>query len=284
MNNHYYKTFISLAETLNFSVTARQLHIAQSTVSNRIKELEVEFASCFFERTNKSVSLTLAGEKFLQYAQRMVRIQEDFENELKSMKHDELLKIGTPHGVYKGILEENIKKLLMERSTLSIKITINHTQQLIRWLEDGLIDIAILAYLPASLSVEKLLSFEDEVRLYTKNAPTFKDEVDHYNLAQMPMLHSDLGQAFDYWLKEKTIDSLEYSLEIDQINEVISYVEEGFGYAFIPESLAKGAVDQKRLKKVRVTGLETYKMCHYLVTKKTTTKSRLIKEFMDQLK
>ncbi len=40
MNYDFYKTFVVLAETKNFSKTAEKLNIVQSTVSNRIQEVE----------------------------------------------------------------------------------------------------------------------------------------------------------------------------------------------------------------------------------------------------
>lgn len=56
MNYDFYKTFVVLAETKNFSKTAEKLNIVQSTVSNRIQELEKYLNTDLFNRTNKRVS------------------------------------------------------------------------------------------------------------------------------------------------------------------------------------------------------------------------------------
>lgn len=57
------KTFLVLVDTKNFTRTAHQLFIAQSTVTNRILELEKELNVTLFERNNRSVELTPAGER-----------------------------------------------------------------------------------------------------------------------------------------------------------------------------------------------------------------------------
>ena len=47
------KTFITLAETKSYTKTANQLFVAQSTVTNRINELERELKLSLFSRTNR---------------------------------------------------------------------------------------------------------------------------------------------------------------------------------------------------------------------------------------
>ena len=62
------RTFMVLAYTKNYTRTADQLFVAQSTVTNRINELEKELGFPLFKRTNRSVDLTPEGEQFMIYA------------------------------------------------------------------------------------------------------------------------------------------------------------------------------------------------------------------------
>ena len=55
-------TFLTLANTKNYTRTAAQLFVAQSTVTNRIHELEKELNIALFTRNNRSVELTVEGE------------------------------------------------------------------------------------------------------------------------------------------------------------------------------------------------------------------------------
>ena len=50
------------------------LHVAQSTVSSRLKSLEYELGKILFKRTNTGVELTPAGLTFLPYAKRIIEL------------------------------------------------------------------------------------------------------------------------------------------------------------------------------------------------------------------
>lgn len=64
MNTDHLKIFANLAETLNFSLTAKTMHISQSAVSQAIKSIENELGFALFNRTKRRVSLTSAGMAF----------------------------------------------------------------------------------------------------------------------------------------------------------------------------------------------------------------------------
>lgn len=59
------KYFVHLANTLNFSVTADHFRVPSSSVSRRIKDLEIELGAALFERTTRTVRLTDLGNLYL---------------------------------------------------------------------------------------------------------------------------------------------------------------------------------------------------------------------------
>lgn len=68
MNTETLRTFIAAAQIKNFTKTAEHLFIAQSTVTNRIVDLESEIGKPLFTRKHKQIELTEAGLQFLDYA------------------------------------------------------------------------------------------------------------------------------------------------------------------------------------------------------------------------
>ena len=68
MNTETLRTFIAAAQIKNFTKTAEHLFIAQSTVTNRIFDLESEIGKPLFTRKHKQIELTEAGLQFLDYA------------------------------------------------------------------------------------------------------------------------------------------------------------------------------------------------------------------------
>jgi DNA-binding transcriptional LysR family regulator len=64
--------FIAVAEYLNFSKAAQQLHIAQPPLSRQIRQLEEDLGVTLFLRNKRRVALTRAGQIFLDEARKLV--------------------------------------------------------------------------------------------------------------------------------------------------------------------------------------------------------------------
>ena len=81
------KYFLEVAKTQNFTAAAKNLFVAQSSLSYAIHELEHELGVPLFVRNmNRKVALTEYGEKYLPYAEQIFKILEQGDAELKSMK------------------------------------------------------------------------------------------------------------------------------------------------------------------------------------------------------
>ncbi|MDF7639114.1 LysR family transcriptional regulator [Lactobacillus sp. ESL0791] len=96
MNLDHIKIFINLAETLNFSKTARSMSISQPAVSQAIRSLENELGLKLFKRTKQSVSLTASGTIFYKQAVQGIKLLDKaiYESRLNYEKEKSSLTIG----------------------------------------------------------------------------------------------------------------------------------------------------------------------------------------------
>ena len=66
------KIFCCVASELSVTQAATRLGRAPSSVTTRIQQLEADIGAELFVRTNKRMALSAAGGRFLDYAQRLL--------------------------------------------------------------------------------------------------------------------------------------------------------------------------------------------------------------------
>lgn len=66
------RTFLEIVSTGSFMRAAERLNVGQTTVSARIRALEMQLGRPLFVRNKSGASLTPAGEQFLRYAPTVV--------------------------------------------------------------------------------------------------------------------------------------------------------------------------------------------------------------------
>jgi DNA-binding transcriptional LysR family regulator len=67
-----FRYVIAIAKQLNFTRAAKQLFVAQPTLSKQIRDLEAHLGVKLFERSKREVRLTAAGEAFIREARQTV--------------------------------------------------------------------------------------------------------------------------------------------------------------------------------------------------------------------
>ena len=74
---HQLQYFVAVAEAGSTSGAARQLSVAQSAVTEAVKELESDLGANLLDRSGRGVALTHKGQLFLRHAGRMLETVAD---------------------------------------------------------------------------------------------------------------------------------------------------------------------------------------------------------------
>ena len=94
MDQYILQNFLTLANTLNYTKAAEELHIVQPALSKQIQNLETRLGFKLFHRTNRNVSLSKAGEYFKHEAQRLLT---DYQQVVQKGRSIELGTAGSLH-------------------------------------------------------------------------------------------------------------------------------------------------------------------------------------------
>ena len=87
MDIHQLKIYNHLAGTLHFGKTSRACHITPSALTRMIQRLEQEVGLPLFNRDNRTVELTPAGDAFRRYADDVIQRWGDLQNDLIQDDH-----------------------------------------------------------------------------------------------------------------------------------------------------------------------------------------------------
>jgi DNA-binding transcriptional LysR family regulator len=114
MELRHLQSFLALAEEQNFSRAARRLRIAQPSLSQQIRRLEVELGTELFDRTSRPVRLTSAGELLLGDARSLVQEMESTARAVRRAGRGEVgrLRIGYSYGGLYCLVLTLLRRLL----------------------------------------------------------------------------------------------------------------------------------------------------------------------------
>ena len=233
------KYFAHLANSLNFSVTADHFRVPASSVSRRIKDLEIELGAALFERTTRTVRLTDLGNLYLGEigpALQSIEMADELVG-TQSQSPTGMLRITAMPGYGERFVLPALEKLRGQYE--NIDFDLNFTDQVIN-LASNEVDIAIRAAskLPDQVVARKL-GDNDFVLVATPSyiakygAPTVSSELLHrsvfmyctpYGILEWLVLQNGVWRTVE--LNPKYVTTHGQSL----LNSVL----EGHGVSFLP--------------------------------------------------
>ncbi|SFS14892.1 transcriptional regulator, LysR family [Granulicella pectinivorans] len=138
--------FVAVAEELHFGRAAERLHVSQPPLSQQIMKLEEMLGYPLFVRTSRSVSLTAAGEAFLERAQRTLRIMQRDIDETRSIGRGE---VGSLHlGFIGSGMLTTLPRIFRAYGEAYPKVSLHlyesFTSRVVEGMENGTLDAGVL--------------------------------------------------------------------------------------------------------------------------------------------
>ena len=160
---------VVLAETLNFTETARRLYTTQSALSKHIQAVENDLGVQLFVRNQQGVQITEAGKVFIENGKRLI---ERYDNTLISLDRlqagiDCTLNVGCLMGAASFFLPETINRFLELHPNVDIQPMAMEIDDILEGFESGKLDIGITTELvPLSNSrFNKMPLYDDYIRV-----------------------------------------------------------------------------------------------------------------------
>lgn len=226
------KYFSKAAELENFTEAARALFITQSTLSQQIKQLEDELRLPLFDRIAKRVRLTEAGKAFLPYALKTLKDSEDGRDILRDLMDLKTgtLSIGVTYGLI-NLLSRAVADFNEKYSEIKLLINFGTTQELLRNLEEGKLDLMLSFYDEPDnerITTDYLFSSQLSLIAHRDHPVAAKKYVKLKDLPDLPLILPSPGYSIRSYLDlvmQKHDLSPSFSMEVNDIHTLLQFVQ-----------------------------------------------------------
>ncbi len=140
------RTFLAIADTGSFTRAAEIVHKTQSAVSMQMKRLEERLGRDIFERDGRASKLTEDGERLLDYARRIVRLNNEC---VASFAETDLLgrvRLGLPDDYADRYLPEILATFSRSNPRAEVTVVCEPTPMLVEQVRNGELDLAIITH------------------------------------------------------------------------------------------------------------------------------------------
>jgi DNA-binding transcriptional LysR family regulator len=169
------RTFVEIVSTGSFIKAADRLHVAQTTVSARVRLLEQQLGRPLFVRNKGGASLTPAGEQFLRFAPTFVQLWQRARQQVAVPEgHRVVLTVGSEVSLWQPLLVEWVKMMRRLHADVALRVHVDVPQDLITHVAAGLVDIAIMYAPQHRPGLEIDLLMEEELVLVTTDLKAYR--------------------------------------------------------------------------------------------------------------
>ncbi|MDR6306533.1 DNA-binding transcriptional LysR family regulator [Nitrobacter vulgaris] len=139
------RTFIEIVGTGSFIKAADRLHVAQTTVSARVRLLEQQLGRPLFIRNKGGASLPPAGEQFLRFAPAFVQLWQRAKQQVAVPEgHRVVLTIGSEVSLWEPLLVDWVRRMRHSHPDIALRVHVDVPRDLIAHVAAGLVDIAVV--------------------------------------------------------------------------------------------------------------------------------------------
>jgi DNA-binding transcriptional LysR family regulator len=278
--------FIKVVEEGGFSKAASRVYRTQPAVSIAVKRLEEEVGAPLLDRSQKTPTLTEAGELVYEYARRIINLRDQARGavvELRELKRGRI-RIGANESTSLYFLPELILAFRRRHPKVKVEITRQASERLPRELSDRNIDLALMAYEPTDEGLASFPVLRDELVLVMspKHHLAPRDSVAVKELGEESFLAHNVRAAS----RQKVIETfarqhtpLNIALELATIETIKRFVQKQVGIAFVPRMCVAEELERGVLVSIPVRGL-TYQRTIWAAHVRGATLSHAVAAFV----
>ena len=247
------QVFFTVARLLSFTKAAETLHMTQPAVTFQVRQLEEYFNTRLFDRTHNRISLTEAGSRVYEYADKIFELYTDMENSVREMTGEIAgsLTIGASTTIAEYMLPSLLGEFKSRYPEINIHLKVSNTDGIVSMVENNTIDLGVVeAPVGNKNLVVQTCSSDQLVAIVPPNHPEAgRDKLTYEDLIKYPFICREEGSGTREVINEYLGgvagrgEVLKISMELGSPESVKGAVEADMGI-----SVVSLATVQKELK------------------------------------
>jgi DNA-binding transcriptional LysR family regulator len=219
---------------------ADKLHRVQSNITTRIQQLEERLGQKLFHRQGRSLALAPAGHKLLPYAERLLRLADEAESELRSELPLGSFRLGSLESTAGSRLAPLLSRFHRLYPGVVVELATGTTGALLKRVKAFELEAAFVSEPFSAAGLESMAVFDEELVLITARSVATVERPGE--LADATLIAFAQGCSYrrllEQWLGKGGV-SASRSLEFSSYQAMIACVAAGTGFAIVPVSVLK---------------------------------------------
>lgn len=253
-------TFLEVCRSMNFTKAAQVLNITQPTVSQHIRWLEETYQTRLFIYQGKKLKLTPAGELLKNSAATMSHDISFLKEKMQEIScRNRKLKMGLTLTIAKFEVSKSIASWLNKDMERSILLSVGNTKKLLKELEEGTIDFALVeGNFPRHVYQHRLYAAEPYIAVCAPDDDFSKKSCTIGELLCRRLITREAGSGtrniLEQYLEMKSLDVTDFSalIEVGSVDLIKQLTEYGCGITFLYETAVKQELREGRLCKIQI--------------------------------
>jgi len=243
------QVFYSVAKQLSFTKAAESLHMTQPAVTFQIRQLEEYFNTRLFDRTHNKISLTEAGEQVYTYAERILALYQEMDNQVRTLTGDIIgvLLVGASTTIAEYRIPSLLGEFQAKYTDVKLRLKVSNTVGIVHMVENNEIDVGIVEAPVNNKNLVVKVCWQDQLMLVCQ--PTHdlakQNSINAKDILPYPFICREEGSGTrdviaTYLKKQRlSLDDLNLIMEFGSPESIKSAVESGLGITIISESTLK---------------------------------------------
>lgn len=243
MSDRRLQVFHVVAGVLSFTRAAEILHMTQPAVTHQIRQLEEELNARLFDRSNNRISLTVAGDQVLEYAERIIALYGEMSESVKALTGDRagLITLGASTTIAEYMLPGLLGEFRQHFPDVQIRLRVANTDAIVGLVADNSIDLGVVEGEVENQLLRVERCQEDELQLMLPLGHPLADEdvIDPLLLTTFPFIHREDGsgtrRVVERYLSDHGVDehALNRPFELGSTEAIKGAVQAGMGITIV---------------------------------------------------